>query len=363
TVSQYDIYDSKELKTSLGEYHLYKNIFYKVGYDYSEFEHELNLQSDQFRKTALIDEKTNNYRDTQYNRFENIIYNRTIENRGYVDFMYDNYKFTIAGGNTKEEIWDREGIYNIYTDPETILDREAYRVYINESDFYEVGLSNEKLVLGTLGNLELYGNLRFDQYDKGYDDVKSKELSTEDKSTRIRAGFAHDVTLFDNSDNRNRVTDLALNNRLTYMYQDYSYDSDSKMTSDRRMFHKENVNEVSDTLTFDLGNTQTIYTVDYKDVRRASNDNKKGEILNQKLEFLIDDENSFGLDYGIDKRFTDYNTEKENHNDLTFENYGANYRYSNNYFYYKNRRIDSSIWNIETRKGVEVKDAEERIRE
>lgn len=365
TISQYDIYDSKELKTSLGEYHLYKDIFYKVGYDYSEFEHELNLQSDPFRekalyrnsKTSVLNPRTKNYRDTQYNRYENIIYNKTTENRAYIDFMYDNYKLTVAGGNTKEEIWDREGIYT-YSDFDSPWDREAYRVYINESDFYEVGLSNEKLSLGTLGDLELYGNLRFDQYDKGYDDEKSKELSTEDKSTRVRAGFAHDVTLFDNSDNRDRATDLALNNRLTYMYQDYSYDSDSKMTSDRRMFHKENVNEVSDTLTFDLGNTQTIYTVDYKDVRRASNDNKKGEILNQKLEFLIDDENSFGLDYGMDKRFTDYNTEKENHNDLTFENYGANYRYSNNYFYYKNRRIDSSIWNIEG-----VSDAEERIRE
>ncbi|MGL4999182.1 MAG: hypothetical protein ACRC5T_09465 [Cetobacterium sp.] len=358
TVSQYDIYDSKDLKTSLGEYHLYKNLFYKVGYDYSEFEYKLNLQSDQFRKTALIEGKTSNYRDTQYNRYENIIYNRTIENRGYIDFIYDNYKFTVAGGNTKEEIWDREGIYNIYSDSDRILDREAYRVYRNESDFYEVGLSNEKLALGTLGDLELYGNLRFDQYDKGYDDEKSKELSTDDKSTRIRAGFAHDMTLFDNSDNKNRSTDLALNNRFTYMYQDYSYSSDSKMMSDRRMFHKENVNEVSDMLTFDLGNTQTIYTVDYKDVKRASNDNKKGEILNQNLEFLIDDENSFGLNYGLDKRFTDINTEKENHNDLTLQNYGINYRYSNNNFYYKNRRIESSIWNID-----KISDAEEKIRE
>ncbi|MGL4898401.1 MAG: hypothetical protein ACRC31_08350, partial [Cetobacterium sp.] len=65
-----------------------------------------------------------------------------------------------------------------------------------------------------------------------------------------------------------------------------------------------------------------------------------------------------GLEYGSDKRFTDYNKKDENHNDLTFENYGANYRYANNYFYYKNRRIDSSIWEIEN-----VNNAEEKIRE
>ncbi|MGL5902818.1 MAG: hypothetical protein ACRCZO_09050, partial [Cetobacterium sp.] len=353
TVSQYDIYDSKDLKTSLGEYHLYKDVFYKVGYDYNEFEHELSLENDPFRREALVRSKTNNYRDIQYNRYENIIYNRTIQNRAYIDFTRDNIKFTVAGGNTKEEILDREGIYS-YND----FNKDAYRVYVNESDFYEVGLSNEKLSLGALGDLELYGNLRFDQYDKGYNDITDRELSTEDKSTRFRTGFAYDTTLFDNSDKRDRSTDLVLNNRLTYMYQDYSYDSDSKMTNDKRMFHKENVNEVSDTLVFDLGNTQTIYTVDYKDVKRASNDNKKAEVMNQKLEFLIDDENSFGLDYGLNKRYTDFNTEKENHNDLTFENYGANYRYSDNNFYYKNRRIDSSIWKIE-----DVKDAEERIRE
>ena len=359
TVEQYSIYDSKDLKTSLGEYHLYKDVFYKVGYDYTEFEHKLNLQNDPFRETALFNgiTKTNNYRDLQYNRYENIIYNKTSENRAYVDFMYNTLKLTIAGGNTKEEIWDREGIYH-YDNIDNPWDRNAYRIYVNNSNFYEVGLSDEKLSLSKLGNLEIYGNVRFDQYDKGYDNLADKEISTDDSSTRYRAGFTHDVTIFDNSENKERKTDLSLINKLIYMFQEYSYNSDSKITKDVRMAHKDNIQQVTDTVTFDLGNTQTIYKVDYKEIKRASNDNKKGEILNQKLDFLIDNENSFGLEYGSDKRFTDYNKKDENHNDLTFENYGANYRYANNYFYYKNRRIDSSIWEIE-----DVNNADEKIRE
>lgn len=220
--------------------------------------------------------------------------------------MYDSLKLTIAGGNTKEEIWDREGIYH-YGDINNPWDRSAYRIYVNNSNFYEVGLSDEKLSLSRLGNLEVYGNVRFDQYDKGYDNLADKEISTDDSSTRYRAGFTHNVTIFDNSENKERKTDLSLLNRLTYMFQEYSYNSDSKITKDVRMAQKDNIQQVTDTVTFDLGNTETVYKVDYKEIKRASNDNKKGEILNQNLDFLIDDKNSFGLEYGSDKRFTDYN--------------------------------------------------------
>ncbi|MEG0135105.1 hypothetical protein [Cetobacterium sp.] len=356
TVAEYNIYDSKDLKTSLGEYRLYGDIDYKVGYDYSEVEQELNLQDDPFREKALLDGslgKTRNLRDVEYNRYENIIYNKTSENRAYIDFMYDTLKLTLAGGNTKEEIWDREGIYS-----KSAWDRDSYKIYINDSNFYEVGLSDEKISLSNLGDLELYGNVRFDQYDKGYNQLTEKEISTSDESTRLRAGFTHDITLLDNTENKDRTTDLVLSNRLTYMYQDYSYNSDSEMTKEIRMRHKENIHEVSDKVIFELGNTQTVYTVDYKNIKRASNDDKKGEILNQKLDFLIDEKNTFGLEYASDKRYTDKNMLDENHNDLTLENYGANYRYGNNKFYYKNRRIDSSIWEIQ-----DVENAEEKIKE
>ena len=132
------------------------------------------------------------------------------------------------------------------------------------------------------------------------------------------------------------------------MYQDYSYGSGGDFSRDLRLRQKENINQVGDTITFDLGNTKTIYSIDYKNIERASTGDKKGEVLNQKLDFLIDDENTFGLDYGYDKRFTDRDGTDtiKNYNDLTFENYGAHYGYKNNYFYYKNSNIDSNLTKI-----------------
>lgn len=354
TVSQYDIYDSRDAKISAGRYNLYGDVDYKVGFDHSFTEQELSLQNDPFREKALLDGaiKSSNLRDAEYNRYENIIYNKTTENRGYVDFFYNNTKLTLAGGDTKEEIWDREGIYN-----KEAWTTGSYKVYKNESNFYEAGISNDKLELGALGNLGVYGNVRVDQYDKGYDQVANKEMSTDDESVRYRVGFTHDIALFDNTADRNRTTDLVLNNRLTYMYQDYSYNS-GDFSKDYRLRHKENINQVSDKVSFEVGNTETIYTIDYKNIERASTGDKKGESYNHKLDFLLDDESTLGFEYGQDKRYTDKNLKDENHNDLTFENYGANYRYRNNYFYFKNQQIDSSIWEIE---GVD--NAKEKIDE
>lgn len=355
TVSQYTKYDSQNAKATFGEYELYGDWKIKAGYEYNHFEHELSLQDDPFRDTALLKGtlgKTNNLRDVEYNRYENIIYNKTTENRAFVDFIYGNTKFTLAGGDTKEEIWDREGIY----DKEGWSDG-SYKIYINESTFYEGGVSQDKIPLGALGNLSLYGNIRVDQYDKGY--ANNTEVSTDDKSTRYRAGLTHDVTIFDNTVDKNRTLDLTLTNTLNYMYQDYSYSGgDNNINKDIRLRHKENIQNVTDTVEFDLGNTKTIYTVDYKDIKRASTNGKKGEILNQKLDFLIDDENSIGLEYALDKRYTDQNERNEDHNDLTFKNYGVNYKYKDNTFYYKNRRIDSSIWEIKN-----VSNADEKIKE
>lgn len=354
TVAQYTKYDSQNAKATFGEYDFIGDWKVKTGYEYNHFEHELSLQNDPFRNKALLDGKlgkTTNLRDVEYNRYENIIYNKTTENRAFVDFIYGNTKFTLAGGDTKEEIWDREGIY----DKEAWSDG-SYKIYLNESTFYEGGIAQDNIKLGPLGNLSLYGNIRVDQYDKGY---TTKEISTDDRSTRYRAGLTHNINLFDNTTNKNRTIDLALDNTFTYMYQDYSYDGgDNQMNKDLRLRHKENIQAFGDTVEFEVGNTKTIYTVDYKEIKRASTDKKKGEILNQKLDFLINDENSLGLEYSLDKRYTDKNQKDENHNDLTLKNYGINYTYGNNYFYYKNRNIDSSIWEIEN-----VADAKEKIKE
>lgn len=355
TVSQYNKYNSQNGKATFGEYELYRDWKIKTGYEYNYLEHELSLQNDPFRETALLKGKlgrTNNLRDVEYNRYENIIYNKTTENKAFVDFIYRNTKFTLAGGNLKEEIWDREGIYD-----KAFWRKDSYKIYINDSTFYEGGLSQDKIPLGVLGNLSLYGNIRVDQYNKGY--FNNKKNSTDDKSIRYRAGLTHDITIFDNIINKARKLDLALKNRLSYLFQDYSYDGgNNNINKDIRLRHKENIENLTDTLTFDLGNTKTIYTIDYKNIKRASTNGKKGDVLNQKLSFLIDDENNFGIEYSLDKRYTDQNIKNKNYNDLTFKNYSINYKYKDNTFYYKNRKIDSSIWEIKN-----VSNANEKIKE
>lgn len=355
TVSQYDQYDSRNLKASLGKYKLRDDVAYQVNYDYDFIEHKLNEKSDPFRKTALLDghTKTDNLRDVQYNRYENIIYNKKTENKAGVDLYYGDTKWTVAGGTTKEQIWDREGIYD-----KKAWDRDSYKIYENDSNFFETALSNENIGLGQFGNLELYGNVRLDQYTNGYDDVNDKKISTDDQSMRTRFGFTHDVALYDNTTDPNRDKDKALRNTLSYMNQHYTYNGGGDISKDVRMKHKENINQVTDKVQVEYGNTTTTYTIDYKNTQKASNGKKKGEILNQKADFVINDKNAIGIEYNTDKRYTDENTKHKTHNDLTYNNYGISYDYKDNKFYYKKREINADIKDIKN-----VADAKENIDE
>lgn len=337
TVSQYDVYDSRNLNLYAGDYKFIGDSTFKTNYDYNYFEHKLNLDNDPLREKTIL----NNKREQEYNRFENIIYNKYRENKGSVNFNLYNSTLTLGGGETKEEIWDREGIYNY---PEQKL---GYRKYINESKFYEMGLGQRDINLGYLGNLDLNGNLRFDEYTKGY--TNDQLVSTNDGSRRTQFGLTHRINLYDNSNNRDRIADINLDNQFKYFYQDYSYDSGDKnnFNKDLRMRHKENKNVFGDVVTFGLGNTETKYTIDYSESKRASNNKKTAEVMKHKVDFKIDEKSSLGLEYGKDKRYTDGGAFRDiinkNYNDLTFENYGVNYTYLNNNFYYKGQKIDSNL--------------------
>lgn len=346
TVSQYDIYDSREAKATFGEYKLYGDIDIKTGYEYTYSEKKLNLDRDPFRERAGVGSADtsgkNNIRDKEYNRYENLIYEEKEESRGFVEFIYDSWKATVAGGETREEIWDREGIYT-----EEAWTSASYQKYINNSNFYELELANDKIKTESLGKFEIFGNVRFDEYDKGYN---SKEINTDDSSTRYQFGLVNDVNLYENTYDIDRKIDLVLDNRFTYLFQDYDYDSDKNFNEDLRLRHKENKHQVKDRIAFQLGNTETIYNIDYENIERASTGEQKGERISHKLEFLLDSENTFGLEYSEDKRYTDrdgYN-KIDNYNDLTFTNYGANYRFKNNYFYYKNEEIESDLTKMST---------------
>ena len=79
TVSQYSKYDNHNFNLALGKYDITENMALKAGYDYKFIEKELNLLDDPMRKLVFGKDS----RWSQYNRFENIIYNKTREDRSY----------------------------------------------------------------------------------------------------------------------------------------------------------------------------------------------------------------------------------------------------------------------------------------
>ncbi len=364
TIREYSQYDSRDLRVSFGDYDFWGDYRVKAGYNINEHERKLDLMDDPLRKNVV---KGSNERDKEYNRFENIIYSDFREERAYVDFYNDTTKFTFAAGQTKEKFWDREGIYS-----EPAFSLNSYRQYINESKFYEFGAERNEIPLGVFGQLALFGGVRYDKYDKGYNPYTRHYASGEDSTLRTQLKLNHTIQLFDNTDNKDRSIDFALSNDLSLFYQRYDYDSgDVKfgnayndirkktMSSEEiRLKNKDNIYEIKDTINAMIGNTETAYNIEYK--RRenpADTSDLTGQTFKNDVNFKIDDKQSLTLNYGQDRQYTSENERDRNYNDLTFINYGAVYNYEGHRLSYQNQGIDSKIWDMKN-----VDNAKEKIR-
>lgn len=364
TIREYSQYDSRDLRVSFGDYDFWGDYRVKAGYNINEHERKLDLMDDPLRKNVV---KGSNERDKEYNRFENIIYSDFREERAYVDFYNDTTKFTSAAGQTKEKFWDREGIYS-----EPAFSLNSYRQYINESKFYEFGAERNEIPLGVFGQLALFGGVRYDKYDKGYNPYTRHYASGEDSTLRTQLKLNHTIQLFDNTDNKDRSIDFALSNDLSLFYQRYDYDSgDVKfgnayndirkktMSSEEiRLKNKDNIYEIKDTINAMIGNTETAYNIEYK--RRenpADTSDLTGQTFKNDVNFKIDDKQSLTLNYGQDRQYTSENERDRNYNDLTFINYGAVYNYEGHRLSYQNQGIDSKIWDMKN-----VDNAKEKIR-
>lgn len=350
TVSQYDVYDSAHLGVAFGEYDLTDNIRFKTGYDYSFVENELNLENDPLREKVFEkydkDKKewSHNNRWSQYNRFEDIIYEKSEEHRAFVDFFTDWFNFTVAGGTSEEEIHTREGINS----------GNDYAVYKNESDFYEFGLSKYDISLGYLGDIDIYGNIRQDKYKSGeYSKLKNivendynyslNDSGSDDKTTRYQAGLNHRITLIDNTDNQDRWADIGLDNEFKFFYQDYTYDGNDSNIEYGRLINKDNIYRYGDKISFEFGNTETVYNGEYTVKERPSDDEKTGEIFKNNIDFLVDGDKVLSAYYNIDDRYIRDEESKKYYNDLTFKDYGFNYYLGNHEFYFKNQSIDNFV--------------------
>ncbi len=364
TVSKYDQNDSQNLKVGVGEYSVLNTDFdFKMDYEFNTTEKELSIIDDPFRQRTV----QNNRRDQEYNKFENIVYEDTREDKLSMEFFTEDTRFMFAAGRTEEEFWDREGIYNY----DEFEEGDAYNKYVNESDFYEAEVEQKDIDFGFLGDVGAKFNLRHDKYDKGYDQANKKYTSGGDETLRKQLTLTHEKTFFDNTNYYWRDTDFRLGNEFTYFYQDYHYkEGDNDLGSsgdarDIRLKNKDKIFRYTDKLTMDLGNTQTIYTFDYKNVYDAADEErKKNQMIGNNVEFKIDEKKSLVLHYATDEHYTDETESGKNYNDLTNKTYGADYYIGNHKFYYKGEEIDYDIRDAKTSlNSSSVDDANERISE
>ncbi|MGY0394175.1 hypothetical protein [Fusobacterium sp. SYSU M8A802] len=362
-VKEYNEFDTKDLRVSFGEYDFTGDYKIKPGYDYYSEIRELNLDNDPLREKVI----KGNERSKQYNRFEDIIYSNFEQKRGYVDIFNDTTKFTFAGGKTEEEFWDRTGIYTA----------DGYRKYINNSDFYEVSAQRDEISLDNFGEIALFGGLRYDKYTSGYNPYsnngKGNFASGEDSTLRTQLKLNHTMTVFNNEENRDRTIDLSMANNLTLFYQRYDYDSGSvnfgEDTNGRsaeyiRLKNKDNIYQVKDSINTTVGNTETIYTIDYKRAENPATNKLNNEVVKNDLEFKIDGDKSLVLNYGEDKKYADETLNKENYNYYTFRDYGVTYYLGDHRLSYQNNSIDSRIWDIDPKynNGLNIDNAKEKIR-
>lgn len=343
TIKEYDKLDKKDLKISIGEYKALAGYKITGGFDFKSEIKKLNLSNDPLRSEVII----GNERDKQYNRFENIIYSNIKENKGYAKIFDDTLEFSIAGGTSKEEIFDRDGIYI-----------NGYRKYLNKSNFYEVNIRNNELQLGKFGEIAVLAGIRYDEYKDGYNPFSNLGLGNiaigKDSTLRTTFEVNHSVTLFNNMKNANRSVDFQLNNNIDLFYQNYSYNAGSINFGDTgkrnakyiRTKNKDNIYQIKDTISTLIGNTETTYSLDYKIAENPATHNLTNNMINNQLMFKIDGNNSLVLNYDTNKRYTDNTINNVNYNDLTLKKYGATYFLGNHKFSYENNTINSKIWNI-----------------
>lgn len=338
TIAEYDEYNSQKYGASFGEYNFIGNTDVKLTLTHDYSEKKLNQKNDPFREKVF-----GNNRVSQYNKYENTIYEETEENKANVDIYSGIFNVAFFGGNYKETIETREGSYN-----------GTSRIFENESDFYGLGLSKKDITLGKLGNIDIYGNLRKDDFTDG------KGTINNDSITKYGAGINHNIS----SEN--------FENKLGIYYQDYTYDGEDSQEYGR-LINKNNTLKVNEDFSITTGKLETIYSGEYEKAEKSYSNDKDFDSLKNTLDFKYDNEKIASFYYNEKDRYSykkpyNYNSlDNENYNDLSNKDYGVTLYKGNHSFYYKNQSIDYLAFDIKTKddknKPYSIKKLDEEIRE
>lgn len=290
TVKKSELYKN-EKKLDLGSYSLFNGfINYSVNFFENINEETLSREHDPFRESlsGLTD------REKEYNRDENILYKKTENQYGKVNFGHDKLSLGLELGKEREEYVDRQN-----TDDNT---KDGIR-YINNSTYNDIDVRDSLINLKNLGTLDLKLGRRLDQFQRG------------DELTKYYTDLTHKIKLYDNSGNYLRKMDLTLNNNFS-LYLDenlfdksnYDFSSIDGITNvskeeDLKLYRlgsRQNNVGLKNNITFGLGNTATTYGFNSK---KSYNSYDREWLQTNKfensLDFKVDEKRTAFISYGI----------------------------------------------------------------
>lgn len=318
TVAEYDEYNSQNYGASFGEYDFIGDTEVKLSFDHKYSEKKLNIQNDPFRKEVFGDNRI-----SQYNRFENTLYEEIEENKVSSTIYHDWFDTTFFGGTYKETIETREGSYN-----------NKSQIYLNESDFYGLGLAKNEISLGKLGTVDINGNIRRDEFSKG--EQNFEKIKDDDTLTKYDGTISHKLEF--GKENENKLTISGVG---------YSYDGE-KSQEYGRVVNKDNSLKVADEFKIKTGKLETSYKGEVEKREKAINDEKSLEGLKNTLDFSYNDKKLASFYYNESDRYSfrepySFGNDNETYNDLSNKDFGVTFYAGNHEFYYKNQSIDNML--------------------
>lgn len=313
TKMEYKLDDSRKFGVKFGEYALTTRTSFKVGYENNFLEKELDTKDDPLRKDVFS--KSN--RLNQYNRYENILYNKKEENKLYTEIYTDLFDFIITSGDRKEIIETREGF------------NETSKRYENSSEFYGLEISKKNIFLNFIGKIDVFTKIKKEKYKDLKDELNKYETS-----------LTHYLNLDNNLDNKIKIS-----------YKDYNYLGDNK-NEIRRLVGKSKEIKYEDELNVSLKDIKVYYKNEYSEKKKAYDGNKDKIELRNNLEVLYKGEKKVETYYNLSKRYSNEKLTGKNYNDLNLGDYGIKFFIEKNEIYYKNENIKAKEISLELNSNI-----------
>ncbi|MDY4011707.1 MAG: hypothetical protein SOY60_08570 [Fusobacterium gastrosuis] len=319
TVAKYEKNDYENINIVLGK-NKFKNYLFKPSISYLTSEKALDLTKDEYRKGNL-----GNNRVSDYNRFDNTVYEKNLERRADFNLSNENEIYNFALGNTKSEVWDRTGLFD-----------GTYRKYENNSNFYEATVGRKNIKTSNFGKFEIIGKFRQDKYKV-----------SNDKTSDINLKLTNDYDI-----NKN------LNNSFIAELQRYNF-SGNKDREEQRLINKSNYMKFSDTIKYSFNDKETIFKTSYKQSEDAyGKKDLNGRVFENNVTIKLDEDRKVKAFYNSDDRYTSKTLSGTNLKDLSSKYYGASYENKKHAFTFSNLDMKFNVKDV-----VSPVEAEEKINE